>query len=147
MDNYMLRVLGSSNQTISISAHKMEPQKILYTHKLWYYTYVKRARPLSSFSSMSPEWATATRGRVQLVDNIIRVFQCSLRTHTDRTFRFCCGMWNFFPEFVLNFQLHPVFGTIVWFFPLLIVIPYFPYEACDLCLFTTSLFLTFATTR
>jgi hypothetical protein len=30
---------------------------------------MKRALPLSSFSSISPEWATATRGRVQLVIN------------------------------------------------------------------------------
>jgi hypothetical protein len=33
MDNYMLRVLESANQTISISSQTMEQQKILYTHK------------------------------------------------------------------------------------------------------------------
>jgi hypothetical protein len=31
----MLRVPGSANQTIYISAQQMEPQKILYTHRHW----------------------------------------------------------------------------------------------------------------
>jgi hypothetical protein len=35
MGNYMLRVPGSANQTIYISAQQMEPQKILYTHRHW----------------------------------------------------------------------------------------------------------------
>jgi hypothetical protein len=66
MDNYMLRVLGSANQTIS--AQKMEPQKILYIHKQCEIKHMWNVRFLALFfSSISPEWATATRGRVQLV--------------------------------------------------------------------------------
>jgi hypothetical protein len=35
MDKYMLRVPGSANQTIYISALQMEKQKILYTNRHW----------------------------------------------------------------------------------------------------------------
>jgi hypothetical protein len=32
---FMLRVPGSANQTIYISAQQMEPQKLLFTHRHW----------------------------------------------------------------------------------------------------------------
>jgi hypothetical protein len=35
MGNYMLRVPGSADQTIYISAQQMEPQKILFIHRHW----------------------------------------------------------------------------------------------------------------
>jgi hypothetical protein len=38
----MLRVPGSANQTIYISARQMEPQKILYTHRHWDITLICR---------------------------------------------------------------------------------------------------------
>jgi hypothetical protein len=67
MDNYILRVLESANQTISISAQTMKEQKILYTHKHCEIIHIRNVRFLFSFFSIQPDWATATCGRVQLV--------------------------------------------------------------------------------
>jgi hypothetical protein len=57
MDNYMLRVPGSANQTIYISAQQMEPQKILYTHRHWSIKLICRAllaTILTACASSSP---------------------------------------------------------------------------------------------
>jgi hypothetical protein len=53
MDNYMLRVLESANQTTSISAQTMEQQKILYTHKHCEIIHIKNVRFLFPFFSIN----------------------------------------------------------------------------------------------
>jgi hypothetical protein len=52
MDNSMLRVLESANQTISISAQTMEQQKILYTYKHCEIIHITNVRFLFSFFSI-----------------------------------------------------------------------------------------------
>jgi hypothetical protein len=52
MDSYMLRVLQSAKQTISISAQTMEQQKILYTHKYCEIKHIRNVRFLFSFFSI-----------------------------------------------------------------------------------------------
>jgi hypothetical protein len=58
MDNYMLRVPGSANQTIYISAQQMEPQKILYTHRHWDIKLICRALFATILTAYAPSSPT-----------------------------------------------------------------------------------------
>jgi hypothetical protein len=52
MDNYMLRVLESANQTISISSQTVEQQTVLYTHKHCEIKHIRNVRFLFYFFSI-----------------------------------------------------------------------------------------------
>jgi hypothetical protein len=58
MDNYMLRVLGSANQTIYTSAQQMGPQNILYTHRDWDIKRICRALFATILTACAPSAPT-----------------------------------------------------------------------------------------